>query len=944
MIRPAKTIKRIGGGLLLLAATISGQAYAAGLGKLTVTSALGEPLSAEIELVSLQPGEFESLSARVASPDAYRDARIEYVGALRGLKFTTERRPNGQPILKVSTFAPVNEPFLDVLVELNWPAGRYQREYPILLDPPGFNQVRPPAAARPPAASAPTTASVSPTPPSSSTSASGTTASPVTPSAPVEPSKPSVASSAPAKAAPSGSPSDTYGPVKKGDTLNKIATEMKSDSVSLEQMLVALYRENQEAFIDKNMNRLKTGQILRVPTASDVSKITETEARKEVRVQVSNWKQYRDSVASSVAAGPASTSASTNQASGKIATAKPDAPAKGAESKDVLKLSKTTEAAPGKAGTAASKGGPSPTDQINALREDAIAREKALKEAQSRVADLEKQLQDMRKLMELKGISPPGAKGAVTPPGPAVVAKADDKTKPVDPKAAVKPVEPPKPAEPAKVDPKVAQVTPPAAKPGDVKPAEPPKPVEPAKPAESKPADPAKPTDPVKVAEAPKPAEPPKPAETKPAEPKPAPKPAVKTAPPPPPPPSMMDTVMEQLPIIAGGVGALGILGFVGWTMAKRRKNKNTAGPFTSAASSILPSDLKPPTTTSGKAAGGLIDTGNSSFLTDFDKAGPGTIDTDEVDPVAEAEVYIAYGRDAQAEEILKEAMARDKSRHEITLKLLEIYHTRKSNSAFENLAREFKDNVGVTSPLWARAAGMGAQLDPANPLYAGFAQDFVSTAAMQATPAAAAAGGGGAGGANPPDLDFDLGFTSEAPKVTMDVPLDTPSTAPDDIGFDLNLGPASTASAPAPAPAASLDAGLDFDLGLDKTVAAPAKAAAPAPAAGGGSFDFDLSSLSLDSPSEEKTKTMPAASAAPASDGGFNLGDISLDLDSPLAQANATAGPPSTGDSAGTKLELARAYVEIGDKDGAKEILQEVVREGTAQQKAEAQSLLAGL
>jgi pilus assembly protein FimV len=936
MIRPAKTIKRIGGGLLLLAATISSQAYAAGLGKLTVTSALGEPLSAEIELVSLQPGEFESLSARVASPDAYRDARIEYVGALRSVKFSTERRPNGQPILKVSSFTPINEPFLDVLVELNWPAGRYQREYPILLDPPGFNQVRPPAAARPSVASSAPTASVSTTPPAS---ASGTTATPVTPSSTVEPSKPSVASSAPAKAAPaSGSPSDTYGPVQKGDTLNKIATEVKSDSVSLEQMLVALYRENQSAFIDNNMNRLKTGQILRVPSASDVSKITESEARKEVRVQVSNWKQYRDSVASSVAAGPASAASSSNQASGKIATAKPDAPAKGAESKDVLKLSKTTEPAPGKTGTAASKGGPSPQDQINAMREDAIAREKALKEAQSRVADLEKQLQDMRKLMELKGIAPPGAKGA-----PAVVAKADDKTKPADPKAdpkaAVKPVEPPKPAEPAKPDTKVAQVTPPAAKPGDVKPAEPPKPAEPVKPAETKPAEPAKPTEAPKVAEAPKPAEPAKPVETKPA---PA-KPAGKTAPPPPPPPSMMDTVMEQLPIIAGGVGALGILGFVGWTMAKRRKNKNTAGPFTSAASSILPSDLKPPTTTSGKAAGGLIDTGNSSFLTDFDKTGPGTIDTDEVDPVAEAEVYIAYGRDAQAEEILKEAMARDKSRHEITLKLLEIYHTRKSNSAFENLAREFKDNVGVTSPLWARAAGMGAQLDPANPLYAGFAQDFASTAAMAATPAAGGADKGG-GGANPPDLDFDLGFTSETHKASLDVPLDTPSTAPDDIGFDLNLGPASTASAPAPAasPAGSLDAGLDFDLGLDKTVTAPtpAKAAEPAPAAGGGAFDFDLSSLSLDSPSD-KTKTMPTA--APASDSGsFNLGDISLDLDSP--GGGSTAGPPTGGDSAGTKLELARAYVEIGDKDGAKEILQEVVREGTAQQKAEAQSLLAGL
>src|SRR6188508_3454011 len=134
---------------------------------------------------------------------------------------------------------------------------------------------------------------------------------------------------------------------------------------------------------------------------------------------------------------------------------------------------------------------------------------------------------------------------------------------------------------------------------------------------------------------------------------------------------------------------------------------------------SAFPSDLKVDTTT-GKPGGGLVDTGNSSFLTDFDKTGPGTIDTDEVDPVAEAEVYIAYGRDAQAEEILKEAMARDKGRHEIPLKLLEIYHARKSATAFETVAKELKGAVGEDSPMWQKAAAMGSQIDPNNALYGG--------------------------------------------------------------------------------------------------------------------------------------------------------------------------------------------------------------------------------
>src|SRR5258708_4222126 len=137
--------------------------HAAGLGKLTVNSSLGQGLSAEIDLVSLQPGEMESLTARVAAPEAFRDARIEYTGSLRLLKFSVEKRPNGQPYLKVTSSAPVNEPFVDALIEVTWPAGRVQREYPILLDPPGYAQGRvplPPATAatqpRPPDTPPPT--------------------------------------------------------------------------------------------------------------------------------------------------------------------------------------------------------------------------------------------------------------------------------------------------------------------------------------------------------------------------------------------------------------------------------------------------------------------------------------------------------------------------------------------------------------------------------------------------------------------------------------------------------------------------------------------------------------------------------------------------------------------------------------------------------------------
>ena len=125
---------------LLLGASVA--AHAAGLGKLAIQSALGQILAAEIDLVSLQPGELDSLSARVASPEAYRDAKIEYASVLRLLRFTVEKRGNGQPYLKMTSVAPINEPFVDLLIEVTWPAGRLQREYPLLLDPPGFAEAR----------------------------------------------------------------------------------------------------------------------------------------------------------------------------------------------------------------------------------------------------------------------------------------------------------------------------------------------------------------------------------------------------------------------------------------------------------------------------------------------------------------------------------------------------------------------------------------------------------------------------------------------------------------------------------------------------------------------------------------------------------------------------------------------------------------------------------
>jgi pilus assembly protein FimV len=300
---------------LLLGATVVAQA--AGLGKLTVNSALGQILNAEIDLVSLQPGELDSLSARVASPEAFRDARVEYSSSLRLLRFAVDKRANGQPYLKVSSVAPVNEPFVDVLIEVTWPAGRIQREYPILLDPPGYAQGRvalPAATAAPPLADTPPAAAPAVLP---STPASAETTGTGTPSASAE--MPS-SGAPPPTASVTTAGSDTYGPVQRGETLRKIAEQVKPSTVSMEQMLVSLYRENKAAFAGNNMNRLKTGQILKVPSAEDVAQIESRDANQEIRTQVADWKSYRETLAGGVASLPSRPDTS-NAASGRVASA-----------------------------------------------------------------------------------------------------------------------------------------------------------------------------------------------------------------------------------------------------------------------------------------------------------------------------------------------------------------------------------------------------------------------------------------------------------------------------------------------------------------------------------------------------------------------------------------------------------------------------------------------
>jgi pilus assembly protein FimV len=232
--------------LVASALALPAPAYALALGKLTVTSALGQPLSAQIELASATREELESLTAKIADVSLYRQNNLTFQPVLSRARVNVERTPDGRPILRVTSPTAVNEPYLDLMVEVNWASGRVVREYTFLLDPPGSG----------------TMMAVDPVAPARAGAATTTTAAAPRSAAPVGREAPA--------AAPAAPPADGY-VVKRGDTLSKVAQQYKPQDVSLDQMLVALFNANANAFEGGNMNRLRSGAILTIPNTAEAA-------------------------------------------------------------------------------------------------------------------------------------------------------------------------------------------------------------------------------------------------------------------------------------------------------------------------------------------------------------------------------------------------------------------------------------------------------------------------------------------------------------------------------------------------------------------------------------------------------------------------------------------------------------------------------------------------
>jgi len=292
----------------------------------------------------------------------------------------------------------------------------------------------------------------------------------------------------------------------------------------------------------------------------------------------------------------------------------------------------------------------------------------------------------------------------------------------------------------------------------------------------------------------------------------------------------------------------------------------------------------------------------------------------------------MAYGRDAQAEEILKEALQKDSSRAPVVAKLLEIYANRKDAKSFEQTALKLKNLTNGTGPDWDRAAALGRSIDPGNGLYAGAGAAapaaFSAAAAAAAAPAAAAS----AAPAPAPTLDFDIGGAAQASAPPPDLTLDI-DAAPkvEDTGLDFDVSGVTQKKDLPVDKTAAMDFNLDLGSDTPSVPAAPSAPAAEPAGDPGLTFDLNLD-LGGDKPAEPS-----APAAAP------DLSSISLDLGG-AADAPAPAGTDPKWQEIATKLDLAKAYEEMGDKDGARELLNEVMKDGDAAQKGTAQQLLAKL
>ncbi len=589
---------------------------AAALGEISVQSAIGQRLSAEIEIVGLSKNDADTIALRLAPPEAYKEAGLDYSAVLRSMRFNIEKKAE-RYVVRLSSEEVVNDPFITILFEIDTDGNRNIRQYALLLDPPAVDQqvaVTEPQTAVVPelnAAVVPVNSDAKETAPTAEVAATHT--------------------------------------VNKGETLHGIASQLKPADTKLEQVLIALQRLNPNAIDGDNINRIKAGAVLTLPDAETIKAIDAADARKLVNAQTADFRRYREQLAQQARKPQANVearadTATNRQSQGRVGVQVTEPT--GNATQDKLRLSKA--GAQGNSQSAAN----------DAANMDKIAADKALAEANDRVAALEKNVRDMSSLLDMKNQTLAAMQNqnksaaSSTEPTPSTEQASAQNSTPV-----VTATEPQATEQAEATSPSLVQMVEEKIK-----------------------------TDPL-VTE-------------------------MKTW--------KWDSAQFFNQDTAAYASAAAVmllsLAFISSVVRRRRhpsSNVYDANPFLNERKTKAQSELntkvdKTPTE---------VETKNSVFHSHFVPS-VSQLDINEVDAVAEADAYIAYGRDKQAEEILLDALRTHPQRHALRVKLLEIHAGRQDKKKFAALAKELQDLSKGVGAEWEQAMRIGRILDPDNPLY----------------------------------------------------------------------------------------------------------------------------------------------------------------------------------------------------------------------------------
>lgn len=377
-------------------ALLSNVALALGLGEIRVKSHPGQPLLAEIPIISSEPGELEQLRARLASPVTFERVGLPRPqGLVNELDFAVALDDAGRPVVRVTSRTAVDVPAVNFLIEVDWGQGRLVREYSALVSAPGTL-----AAAGQPVIDAPTAApsdTISrPVEPAVAASPEPAPAPQAPPEAPPARPAPVPTPAVAATQTPSVVPGGTLAPVRRGQALSQIAAPLaREQGYTLDQAMVALLRANPEAFINGNLNLLKQGAVLRVPEAAEAQTILESEAAALVRSQIAEWRSARAPIPQPAAV--------VEPAARPLPAAPARAPAVADARLEIAPAATSTSGSGTQSGVSAGgEGEMLANEQLQQSKEDLAAREAEVQELRSQVADLEKLKAQQEKLLAMK--------------------------------------------------------------------------------------------------------------------------------------------------------------------------------------------------------------------------------------------------------------------------------------------------------------------------------------------------------------------------------------------------------------------------------------------------------------------------------------------------------------------------------------------------------------